>query len=175
MAFLRSRLMRNTCTTLLLLLVVAGGACSEAEEKGSPVEPELGQGIHPMLVVTPLPSGESRVELVLRRVNVTEQLAGVQGELTYDTARMRLQSAEIPQEIVGAWNEVAPGRIRFAVLKVEGLGDGAVLALRVQASAPLTSEVFSVKLTEVTEAATLGNITARVTQAPHPALVVGWQ
>jgi hypothetical protein len=48
-----------------------------------------------------------------------------------------------------------------------------VLSLRVQASAPLAAEAFSVTLSELTEAATLGNITARVTPAAHPVLVVG--
>lgn len=170
MAVINARTLCGTCATLLFL---AGAACSEAEGKGSPVEPELGQGIHPVLVVTPLAAGESRVELVLRRVDVAEQVASVQGEITYDVARMRLQSAEIPQGIMGAWNEVAPGRIRFAGLKVEGLGDGAVLALRVQARAPLAADAFTVTLSELTEAATLGNITARAAQAPHPTLLVG--
>lgn len=170
MAFLGRKTMRGTRA---MLLVLVAAACSEAQGKGSPVEPALGQGIHPVLVVTPLEAGESRVELVLRRVDVAEQVGSVQGELTYDAARMRLRSAEIPQGIMGAWNEVSPGRIRFAGLKVDGLGDGAVLALRVEASAPLAAEAFSVTLSELTEAATLGNITARVTPAPHPLLVVG--
>jgi hypothetical protein len=170
MTFLNLTAMRGAG---LALLVLAGVACSEAEGKGSPVEPEFGQGIHPVLVVTPLAANESRVELVLRRVDVTEQVASVQGELTYDVGRMRLQSVEIPQGIVGAWNEVAPGRIRFAGLKVDGLGDGAVLALRVQASAPLAAGAFGVTLSELTEASTLGNITARAARAEHPALVAG--
>jgi hypothetical protein len=162
--------MRGVCAALLVL---AGAACSEAEGRGSPVEPEPGPGIHPTLVVTPLPSGESRVELVLRRVDVTEQVASVQGEITYDVTRMRLQAAEVPQGIAGAWNEVAPGRIRFAGLKVDGLGDGPVFTLRVQASAPLAAEAFSVTLSELIEAATFGDMTARVTRSPHPLFVVG--
>jgi hypothetical protein len=163
------RTMRNACVALLVL---AGVACRDAQGKGSPVEPELGQGIHPVLVVTPLAVNESRVELVLRHVDVTEQVASVQGELTFDVDRVRLQSAEIPQGIVGAWNEVAPGRIRFAGLRVNGLGDGAVLALRVQTSVPLAAEAFSVTLSELTDASTLGNMTARAARAPHPALIL---
>lgn len=124
-------------------------------------------GIHPTLVVSGPGAGPARVELVLRRVEIAEQIASYQGEITYDRASMQLVRAEIPGGITGLFNEVAPGRIRFAGVKVEGVGDGPVLVLHVTPARPLAAEHFGVRITEVS-AASLADLTLRVAAGPAP-------
>lgn len=121
--------------------------------------------IQPTLLVSEPAAGQARVELVLRRVEMPEQIASYQGEITYDRAAMRLVRAEVPAGLTGMFNEVEPGRIRFAGVKVEGVGDGPVLVLHVAPSRPLAAEQFRVSVTEVSSAA-LVDLTPRVAASP---------
>jgi hypothetical protein len=152
----------KTAAAGLALATLLAGTELRGMERGAP-EP----GIHPTLVVSGPAAGPARVELVLRRVEIADQIASYQGEITYDRASMQLVRAEIPAGITGLFNEVSPGRIRFAGVKVEGVGDGPVLVLHVTPTRPLAAEQFQVRITEVA-AASLANLTSRVAAGAVP-------
>lgn len=159
--------------TLALALALFGTlACQDATAtaKHEP-EPPLQPGIHPVLVVTPEAGEQARVELRLRRVEVASEVASYQGELVFDREQMTLRGAEVPTGIMGAWNEVEPGRIRFAGARIDGVGNGAVLVLRVTPKGALEPEAFQVRLTELTEVGSFTDLTPRVVASPRPLLV----
>lgn len=153
-----------------LLLGVALAACD-----GQPVAPQtanplagMGPGIHPVLVVAPAEGG-AQVELHLRKVQVEAQVASYQGELRYDAGAMRLSGAQLPPGVVGAWNEVQPGRVRFAAVAPSGVGEGPVLTLRFAAAAQPGRESFGLMMEEVV-AHDFADLTDRVSRPLHPLL-----
>jgi hypothetical protein len=153
-----------------LLAGVALAAC-----EGQPVAPQtadplagMGPGIHPVLVVAPAEGG-AQVDLHLRRVQVEVSVASYQGELRYDAGAMRLSSAQLPAGVVGAWNEVQPGRVRFAGVAPSGVGDGAVLTLRFAAASQPARESFGLVMEELI-APDFAELTDRVSSPLHPVL-----
>lgn len=137
-------------------------------DRGAPVVEE--PGIYPTLVVAEQGNGVIRVELMLRRVQMAEDIAAYQGEITYDRARMELSAARVPAEITGLWNETGPGRIRFAGVKLDGVGESSVLVLEVATSADLTADDFTVTLSEISAVESLSDVTAHLSPA-RPLLV----
>ncbi|HEX2079834.1 MAG TPA: cohesin domain-containing protein [Longimicrobium sp.] len=151
------------------LLVSAALAACERQPAASQTPDPLGglePGIHPVLVVAAAEGG-AQVELHLRRVQVQGRVASYQGELRYDASVLRLRGAQLPAGVAGAWNEVEPGRVRFAGAAPGGVPDGAVLTLRFAASAPPVRESFAVAMEEVV-AHDFADLTASVSRAEHP-------
>jgi len=93
--------------------------------------------------------GGSRVEVRLERDAAAPQVGSFQGELRFDPAALTLAGAELPAGLVGAWNQVEPGRVRFAGVSPNGLGGGAVLVLRFTSRAPVAPDQLQVRLEEV--------------------------
>lgn len=151
-----------------LLLAAALAACDRHPVVAPAPEPaaELGPGIHPVLVLA-AGDGGARVELHLRRVQVEAQVAGYQGELLYDATGLRLDGAQFPAGVAGAWNEVQPGRVRFAGAAPAGVPEGAVLTLRFTASSPPLRESFGLVMEEVVSSG-FANLTGRVSRPEHP-------
>jgi hypothetical protein len=151
-----------------LLLAAALAACDRhpvVAPKPDPVA-GLGPGIHPVLVLG-ASEGGAQVELHLRRVQVQAQVASYQGELLYDAAKLRLERAQFPAGVAGAWNEVQPGRVRFAGAASAGVPEGAVLTLRFTALAPPVRESFALVMEEVV-AHDFSSLTGRVSRSEHP-------
>ncbi|HEX5871486.1 MAG TPA: hypothetical protein VFY65_13765 [Longimicrobium sp.] len=153
-----------------LLLGVALAACDEQPIATQTADPlaGMGPGIHPVLVVAPADGG-AQVELHLRRVQVEAQVASYQGELRYDAGAMHLSGAQLPAGVVGAWNEVQPGHVRFAGVAPSGVGEGAVLTLRFAAAAQPARESFGLVMEEVV-APDFADLTGRVSRPLHPLL-----
>ena len=153
-----------------LLLGVALAACDEQPVATQTADPlaGMGPGIHPVLVVAPAEGG-AQVELHLRRVQVKAQVASYQGELRYDAGAMHLSGAQLPAGVVGAWNEVQPGHVRFAGVAPSGVGEGAVLTLRFAAAAQPARESFGLVMEEVV-APDFADLTGRVSRPLHPLL-----
>lgn len=132
----------------------------------------LEPGIHPVLIVEGgASSPETRVEVHLRRVKVDEEVASYQGELGYDAAAMTLSGAEFAAGMTGMWNEVSPGRLRFAAVVLEGVGQAPVLVLRFAPREELRAESFTLAMEEVVARETYTNLTARVVGRQHPLFV----
>ena len=165
--------MRHVRWALALLLGVGVAGC-ERQPAAAPLVEEtdpfanLGPGIHPVLVLAARTPESARVELHLKRVQVTAQVASYQGELTYDAARMKLSAAEFPAGLAGAWNEVEPGRVRFAAAAPSGVGDAAVLTLSFAATEKPSAEHFTLAMEEVVASEEFADLTPQVAQRPHP-------
>lgn len=144
-------------------------------EPASPVAPQppeepVAPGIHPTLVVAAQTGDSAVVELYLRRVQVPDEVASYQGELRYDATRLHLSAAAFPAGAAGVWNEVEPGRLRFAGAAPGGVGDAAVLTLRFARSGPVEAAGFTVAMEEVVAQAAFTPLTSRVVARPHPYL-----
>jgi hypothetical protein len=154
-----------------LLLGVALAACERQPAASQVPQPDplagLGPGIHPVLVVDAR-ADSARVELHLRRVQVSARVASYQGELRYDPATLTLAGAQLPGGVAGAWNEVAPGRVRFAAAASAGVGDGAVLTLRFAAATAPVRESFQLVMEEVVASEGFADLTEQVSARMHP-------
>jgi hypothetical protein len=140
-------------------------ACADTESKVAPTEPALTTpGIHPVVVVASQTGGEAKLELRLERVAVVSKIASYQGELTYDRAALQLKSASIPAGITGAWNEVRPGVLRFTGVAVDGVPDGAVLAMTFAASAPVEAKAITLKMEELVASEGFADLKAQLRQ-----------
>ena len=128
-------------------------ACADSGGGAGPLGPDLTvPGIHPVVVVASQTASAATLELHLKRVDVSDRIASVQGEISYDAASMRLSGASIPSGITGAWNEVRPGVVRFTGVAVEGIEGGAVLELRFAAAAPVREGAVSLRIEEMVAA-----------------------
>ena len=145
-------------------------ACDQAPTVPEDPFANLPKGIHPVLV-TSQQGGEATVELHLRRVDVTEHVAGVQGELTFDASRLALEGAEFQAGSSGMWNPVADGRVRFAGVAVDGFSDTPVLTMHFQGSVRDAERAFGVKVEEITALEGFANQTSLVVAGARPLLV----
>lgn len=139
---------------------------TEAQERG--VLEGLGPGIHPIVVLTSQSGGNATVAVHLKRVQVTTAVASYQGELSYDANLLKLAGAELPQGIVGAWNEVMPGQVRFAGAAMNGVGEGPILTLRFTSAGAIKAEAFKIRLEEVVGATDFANVTKEVVPREQP-------
>lgn len=142
---MRTISMSGSMRRLLAVLAIAAapmmadGAASQA----------AGPGVRPAVAVAAEAGGGSRVEVRLERDAAAPQVGSFQGELRFDPAALTLAGAELPAGLVGAWNQVEPGRVRFAGVSPNGLAGGAVLVLRFTSRAPVAPNQLQVRLEEV--------------------------
>jgi hypothetical protein len=169
--------LRRTTRAAVLLLALAPAACDLKPAVAPVVETDplagLGPGIHPVLVVAERGPESTRVELYLKRVQVSAEVASFQGELRYPAGSMKPAAVEFAPGTAGAWNEAAPGRLRFAAAAPGGVGDGPVLTLRFTGQSALTRESFTLAMEEVVARDGFANVTRLVAAAAHPLLVRG--
>lgn len=151
---------------LSLAALVGVAACEPAT---APEDPFAGlpDGINPVLVSTQR-GAEATVELHLRRVNVTDQVAGVQGEIRFDAARLELLGGEFQASSSGMWNPVSAGRVRFAGVATQGFADTPVLTLRFRGSVRDAAQSLGVQVEEITALEGLANRTSLVVPARRP-------
>lgn len=152
------------------LALVLGCAEAPTAVDGGDDLTRLPPGIHPVLVVTEQGGGEASVTLQLKRVQVQQQVASYQGELTYDAAALTLRDAAVPAGISGMWHEPEQGRIRFAGAAVDGLGEGAVLTLRFATRERVEAADFSIGMEELVSTESFGSLTAQVQPRERPLL-----
>lgn len=127
-------------------------------------------GIHPVLVVTGESGSEAVVELHLKRVKIASTVASFQGELVFDARALTLTGASVPGGITGAWNEVEKGHVRFAGVSLDGIGEGAVLALRLATQGKVDAGAFQLRFEELTATEGFQDLTPAIRQAEHPLL-----
>lgn len=148
----------------LLLLIMALGivlpACRDKLIEPAPGLPsvdelsrELGPGIHPVVALPTASawrSGQAPIRIHLLAVDVDVRVQSYQGWIRFDPELMEVLDGSSPEGILGAWNEVTPGAVRFAGVSLEGVGDGQVLELRVKARRPIVAGDLALSLDEVT-------------------------
>ena len=91
-------------------------------------------------------SGATRVEVRLTTAPGVGAVASFQGIVQLPAGTPPVAAGEFPAGIVGAWNEVEPGRVRFAGVATQGLTQPLVLVLRVPGA--LAGETVRVALEE---------------------------
>ena len=156
--------------SLLLGIGVLVG-CENAVESNAQ-EPNvlegLAPGIHPLMVVTNQSGGTATLALYLKQVQVNATVASYQGELSYDPSVLKLEGAELPQSVVGAWNETKPGQVRFAGAAMTGVTAGPVLTLRFTSKGTVQAEIFKLRMEEVVGAKDFENLTGKVVAREQP-------
>ena len=163
------RISRSAATLALLCTSLALGSCDSPAEPGDEdVLRDLGPGIHPILVLASQTSGEATLELHLERVEVDVTVSGFQGELTFDTRHLTFVDGTLPGHITGAWHEVERGRLRFAGIALDGVGDDVVLALRFRTRKQVSAEAFTLRLEEVIATSKPEVVTSRVVTRQRP-------
>lgn len=155
----------------ILALAVSFGLLAGCKDAVGSQEPDvlagLDPGIHPVMVVASQSGNTATLELHLKRVKVDASIASFQGELSYDASAMKLTGAELPQGIMGSWNETAPGTVRFAGAALEGIGDRAVLVLRFTGKG-VRAESFRVMMEEIVSAAGFENLASSLVARDQP-------
>lgn len=159
---------RSRLVAVLLGLGLVAGCKDTVQPQEPDVLEGLRPGIHPIVVVASRAGASARVELQLRRVQVDAKVSSYQGELQYDTRVMKLEGAELPTGIMGAWNETAPGKVRFAGATLEGMGDGAVLTLRFTTTGAIRAEGFKVRMEEIVASSDFQNLSTKVVSREQP-------
>jgi hypothetical protein len=131
----------------------------------SPAAPREQPGIYAEAVVAELVGTSMAVEVRLRRVGVQTRVSSYQGRISFAADGLELVEAELPEGILGSWNEVAPGEIHFAGVALSGAAEGEILALRFATASGQTATGLEVALDEVTAAGTMEDVTAMVVSA----------
>jgi hypothetical protein len=142
----------------------------EPQKGTEEVTKDLGPGIHPLLVMSTPAGGAVKVELHLKRVDIADMVASYQGELSYDSRALTFSRAELPAGVMGASNEVEPGRLRFTGMAPDGLKDGAVLVLHFVAKGTLGTNPFQLRMEEVISNKGFQSLTERVIKRENPLL-----
>lgn len=156
MANTRSRI----CRLVAAAALVALAACTDAAT-GDKLPTDAGAGLYPQMVVA-TSHGTAQADLSLRQVPGGMSLASYQGEVVFNPAVLTLQSAELPDGVIGAANEVAPGRVRFAGTALDGTSGALVLRMHFTVKSTVSRDVFSATFEEVTDAAEFADVTAQV-------------
>jgi len=130
--------LRRAAAALLAAGVLAAPAAGQAR-----AEP----AVRPAVSVT-AESGGVRVEVRLERAAGAPAIGAFQGNLRFDAAALTVASGQFAPGVVGAWNQVEPGRVRFAGASTQGIVGGAVLVLRVTPKRALSAADFRATLEE---------------------------
>lgn len=171
-----SELLRAACG--VVLLATALGACHDVPTVPGPggVPPELRglpPGIHPVLTLpagAPRPQEITRIRLHLYQVGQQDRIASWQGVIHYDPEAVEVVDGAFAEGLMGAWNVVEPGVLRFAGISLEGVGNAAAVELTVKALRHLRASDFRVELEEVVSTAAFTDVTETVSTAPAPLL-----
>lgn len=169
----------RTLVAVHAVVLVAGvtgvGVQAQTVMSGNPLD--LGPGIHAILSVPELgavPSDSSTVSATLNflRVDVEGAIASYQGEVHFDDAALEVVAVTFPPEVMGAWNVIEPGRLRFAGLVANGLSTPLAMKLELVARRPLEASDFRrIVVEEITAATTFRNLTGEVVEH-DPVMVV---
>jgi hypothetical protein len=157
MANTRSRI----CRLVTAAAVVSLAACTDAGPNGNGLPTDAGAGLYPQMTVA-TSHGTAQADLSLRQVPGGLSLGSYQGEVVFDPTVLSLQSATLPDGVIGAANEVSPGHVRFAGTALDGIAGAPVLQMRFAVKGAVTRGTFSATFEEVTDAAEFADLTAQV-------------
>lgn len=160
MSRIRIRAPRWAAAAALLALL---GGCDNTLQTQTETPVVLAPGVHAVVVVSP-----AEVQLHLRREGVETPIASYQGEMRYDVSRLTVQGGSFPSGVMGAWNEVEPGRIRFAAAAPEGLQGSLALTLRTTPRGEVGESAFQVRMDELVGAASFEDLKPRFVERAHP-------
>jgi hypothetical protein len=144
-----------------LLALVAGtlGACSSSPvapvtptapvvPTTDPVQPPA-RGIYPSANIQSEGEGLVRVALELKRVDVDARVSGYQGALSYP-AELKLERVEVPEGVVGSWNDGQNGRVEFAGAALDGMPGETMVVLHFRSQQLPKADDLSLRIEELT-------------------------
>jgi hypothetical protein len=159
------RLTRRSSSLARLSLAVAAlvalAACTDASSDNGGLPTDASEGLYPSLSVSSA-RGATQAALSLKQLPGGLRFASYQGELTFDTRVLTLQSVELPEGVAGAANESSPGHVRFSGAALDGTVGAPLLNLRFTARGAVTRESFSVSFEEITREGDFEDLTAQV-------------
>ncbi|HEY0019367.1 MAG TPA: hypothetical protein VGC13_23905 [Longimicrobium sp.] len=163
----RNRIRARRWAAAAAVLALLGGCDNTLQTQTE--TPILAPGVHAVVVVPPAaPGSPTEVQLHLRREGVVTPIASYQGELRYDASLLTVQGGAFPAGVMGAWNEVEPGRVRFAAAAPDGLGGSLALTLRATPRGEIGESAFQVRMQELVGAAAFEDLTPRFVDRAHP-------
>lgn len=116
----------------------------------------LPPGIHPIVSIPGLETAVVGSSITLRvhlhSVDIEDEVASYQGVFVYEPDVLEIQTGSFPDGILGAWNQIEPGRIRFAGAVLEGIGTRPILELRGRLKRMPAKDDFFVQIEEVVAA-----------------------
>lgn len=121
-------------------------------------------GIYPSIKVGTPAASTTPVQVHFRRVRTAARIGSFQGEIVYRSELGGIARAELPEGITGSWNEVAPGRVRFAGAAVGPVADGAVLTVYLQGGGAVRDADFTLKIEEITAPDQFSNLTSLIVE-----------
>ena len=154
----------RAATAAVVVFAAVAVACSDmtTPEDGGGMPDDLVADIYPLISVPVETPSATQVDLYLKRVQVADDVASYQGELTYDTDVLTLDHTDLPAGMIGETNEVSPGRVRFAGASLDGVGEAPILTLRFTRKGTIRRETFGVTFEEVGGAGTYASLLSRV-------------
>lgn len=148
---------------LLAIATLGVSACTDATGPAlfELERPEIeASGIHPSIVVGKTSGAVTQVEVHLRRVQTDARIGSFQGEIGFRSDLGAVVGAVLPEGVTGSWNEVAPGRLRFAGAALGPVADGAILSLAIEGSRVPKVSDFTLKIEEITAPDQYSNLTS---------------
>jgi hypothetical protein len=130
---------------LIAALLLVSSACQDTNLP-DPEVVTLKPGFNPALIPGNSSGG---VALSLVPYQVTRRIGSVQGVLRYDTTRVRLADATVSPDHIGAWREVEPGVIRFAIAAPAGVDALPILTLRFLSDPLVEAGWFRIQLEKI--------------------------
>ena len=129
----------------------------------------LPAGFHPIVSIPGLETATVGGTVLLRvhlyAVDMEDEVASYQGVFRYEPEVLEIQGGSFPEGVLGAWNQIEPGTIRFAGAVIEGIGTRPVLELRGRLKQIPSQDDFFVELEEIVAAEKLEVITQDVVAA----------
>jgi len=156
----RSLLRRSVLAFALAL--TAGCRDAVAPREASDPFGGLGAGLHPVLVVTEAGPVSTYADVRLRRVGVDAPIAAFQAEVTFDATELTVLGSDFAPGVDGGWNEISPGRVRFAGAAAAGLEDVPLARLRFASRRSASPRRFGVEFQEVVAAGDFRDLTPLV-------------
>jgi hypothetical protein len=147
--------------------VLAVGGCADQRDSIAGIPPGAANGLYPQLLVSGATSASTQVQVSMLSKPAGVRLGSYQGELSYDAAVLRFESASVPQGVDGVIHLMAPGRVRFVGTSLDGVSQLPLVVLRFTRTGQVDPSRFGISFEEVTAAEDLSDLTARVyTGAP---------
>lgn len=163
------------CGVVLVLVASVVVGCDDDPVMPSGFETEvlenLEPGIHLILSapdMDPTGGGVTHLRIHLKAVELPAGIASYQGELRFDPDVISVLGGRVPEGLMGVWHEVEPGRVRFAGVSMEGIGDEAVLVLELESERALRSTDFEGVVEEVVSTEEFTEVTREVVERERP-------
>jgi hypothetical protein len=156
------RALRSSPILLSFCALLAVGGCADQRDSIAGIPPGAANGLYPQLLIAGNSAATTEVQVSLLSKPAGVRLGSYQGELTYDAAVLRFESASVPQGVDGVIHLMAPGRVRFVGTSLDGVSQVPLAVLRFTRTGQVDPARFGISFEEVTAAEDLSDLTGLV-------------